>query len=75
MRLGSTNRIVDESDYKAVDFDRLITSIQISTIKIKLTIANLIQKRSIFDINQFKSIISDILSIKRSIKIDLMSII
>ena len=32
MRLGLTNRIVDDSDSKAVDFDRLLTSIRISTI-------------------------------------------
>ena len=54
MRLGPTNRIVVDSDSKAVDFDRGITLIRILTIKIESTI-------SIFDINQSKI---DLFSIK-----------
>ena len=47
MWLGPTNPIVVDSDSKAVDFDRRITSIRISKIKIESTIA-------IFDINRSK---------------------
>ena len=50
MLLGSPNRIDDDSDSKAVDFDRRITTIRMSTISIESTIAISIQYRSIFDI-------------------------
>ena len=75
MRLGSPNRIDDDSDSKGIYIDRRLTPIRIPTIKIELTIPNLIQNQSIFDINQLKSIVFDINSIFYSILIDLMSII
>ena len=62
MRLGPTNQIVNDSVSKAVDVDRRFRSDSIPTILIEL-----IKNCSIFDVNQFKSIIFDILSIKRSI--------
>ena len=60
MRLGSPNRIVDDLDSKAVDLDRRITSIRISTIKIESTIGNSIENRSIFYLFLIKSIIFDL---------------
>ena len=75
MRLGPMNRIVDDSESKAVNFDHRLTMIRIPTISIESTITILIQNQYIFYINQFKLIIFHILLIKRSIWINLMSII
>ena len=65
--LRVANRIVVvESNLKS-EFDRRITTIGIPMILIESMIAISIKNWSIFDINLFKSIIFDILLIKRSI--------